>query len=83
MSAYIRVFARPMGAEPKIFYSKEQAETICECEDNECSPWCTADIVEFNSENSALEWMKVNYPLAYEECVSVNEWEIETQESSK
>lgn len=77
MKAYIRVWARPMGAEPKIFDSRERAEVKCEgpceTEDSEqplCNPWCFPEVVEFETEFEARKWMKDHYPMCYEELVN-------------
>lgn len=67
---YVRVWARPLGAEPKVFKAKEEAEVNCcveSCEETGCSPWCHPDIREFETEFEAWRWMKEFYPMCYEE----------------
>jgi len=72
MSFYVRVWARPMGAEPKLFTTKEEAEVLCSCdpkvqEEVGCDPWCQPDIREFETEFEAWRWMKEFYPMCYAE----------------
>jgi len=52
MKVFIRLWARPLGVEPVIFNSIDEATIRCDCEISEsaCSPWCAPDILEFESE---------------------------------
>lgn len=73
MKFYVRVWGRPMGAEPKVFTSLEEAEVKCDCPVDPdldmygCSPWCVPDVREFNTEFEAWRWIKEMYPMAYAE----------------
>lgn len=63
---FIRIWGRPLGAEPKFFATKEEATVDCSC-DTGCSPWCSPEVVEFNNEFEARKYIKENYPTTYEE----------------
>lgn len=68
---YLKLFPRPMGPEPKIFYEKPpiaEGETV-EVEPGYflTDPWSVYDILEFTSEFLARQWLRENYPLTYQE----------------
>lgn len=66
MNWYVRVWARPLGAEPKVFKTLNEATIKCDCPEYPgCSPWCEPSIREFDNELSAWRWIKENYPMAY------------------
>jgi hypothetical protein len=50
---YIRIWGRPIGAEPKIFQTREEATVNCKCEEY-CSPWCSPEVEEFQNEFFSL-----------------------------
>jgi hypothetical protein len=66
MSSFIRIWARPIGAEPSIFQSFAEADVQCQCTGH-CSPWCVPHVVEFASDLEARRYLKEHYPTVYSE----------------
>lgn len=71
MMVYLKLFPRPLGPEPRLYFIKPplaQVESI-EVEPGYFieDPWADYEIVEFSSEFMARLWLKANYPLTYQE----------------
>jgi hypothetical protein len=71
MKAWIKVYARPLGAEPRIYRIKPilPEPDLIEIEPGffQENPWQVPDLREFETELEARRWMKEYYPSCYGE----------------
>lgn len=68
---YVKIWARPLGAEPIIFKTrpKEVEPEIVEIEPGyfQTNPWSEPSIFAFDSVFEAYRFFKENYPTSYSE----------------
>jgi len=73
MKAWIKVYPRPLGAEPKIYRAEPviPEPELFEIEPGyfRPCPYDVPDVLEFETELAARRWMKENYPMCYKEIV--------------
>lgn len=59
---FVRWFARPVGPEPKMYSTIEEAHVYCQCDGGYCHPWCQPEILEFDDEDVVYLYMSINCP---------------------